>query len=46
MIVIEQGITIGSGITMGEVSALATYFVEENGTDFLVSETDQYFIEE
>ena len=46
MIEIGGGIEIGGQITMGDVSALAGYFVEENGTDFLVSETNQNFIEE
>lgn len=44
MIEIGGGIDIGTGITMGDVTALATFFVTEVTEDYLISETDQNFI--
>jgi hypothetical protein len=45
MIVIDGGITIESGITMGQVSVLAVLFVTEDD-DNLISENNEFFIEE
>jgi hypothetical protein len=47
MIIIESGgISIGPGITVGDIPALVTnFFISEN--DFnLITETDDFFIEE
>lgn len=46
MIEIFDGIEIGAGITMGDVSVLPTYFVTESGADFLVTESGDNFIAE
>jgi len=48
MIELEQGITVGAGINIGQfpVPGMVTFFVDETDTDYLVSETDDYFIEE
>ena len=47
MIEIGGGITIGAGITIGHVPAFVTinFFITEDD-NFLISETDQNFIEE
>ena len=44
-IVVDGGITIESGITMGQVSVLAVLFVTEDD-DNLISENNEFFIEE
>lgn len=44
-IVIDGGIEIGPGITMGQVSVLATLFVTEDDNN-LISENNEFFIEE
>lgn len=47
MITLEQGIDVGPGIIIGLVDVFVetVYFITEND-NFLVSETDQNFIEE
>jgi hypothetical protein len=44
MIEIEGGIEIGGGIIIGDAPILI-YFITED-SNFLVSQTDEYFIEE
>jgi hypothetical protein len=44
-IVVDGGITIEGGITMGQVSVLATLFVTEDDNN-LISENNEFFIEE
>jgi hypothetical protein len=46
MIEIGPGVEIGLGVQMGAVSAVPVLFVTESGTDYLVTETDENFIEE
>lgn len=46
MIEIGPGIVVYQGITIGDVDVFGTQFVEENGTDYLISEIGQNFIEE
>lgn len=48
MIEIEQGITIGPGIVLGDVPAIlvTNFFVTQNGVDNLVTQADDPFIEE
>ena len=45
MIEIQGGITIGAGITIGNVPVFFNFFITEDD-NFLISETDQNFIEE
>ena len=45
MIEIQGGVTIGGQIIIGPVSIFANEFITEDN-NFLVSETDQNFIEE
>lgn len=46
MIEIGPGVEIGLGVQIGAVSAVPAFFVTESGTDYLVTETDENFIEE
>lgn len=48
MIEIGNGITIGAGITIGDVPVfiVTNFFVTQNGVDNLVTETNDPFIEE
>jgi hypothetical protein len=46
MIEIGAGIELGLGVTMGTVDAFPAFFVTESGADFLVTETNENFIEE
>jgi hypothetical protein len=46
MIIVEGGIDIGPGIVLGTTKVFAVFFVAEDDTTFLVSETDQNFIED
>jgi hypothetical protein len=47
MIEIEQGITIGTGITIGDVPVFGQtlFFVTEDGVNYLISETGNNFVE-
>lgn len=48
MIEIGGGIEIGAGIVIGDVPAIIVYdyFVTENGTDNLVTQNNDPFVEE
>ena len=48
MIEIQQGITIGPGIVLGDVPVfvVTNFFVTQNGVDNLVTENNDPFIEE
>jgi hypothetical protein len=48
MIEIQGGITIESGIVIGDVPAIIVfdYFVTENGVDNLVTQSNDPFVEE
>ena len=46
MIEIGPGVELGLGVTMGTVDAFPAFFVTESGADFLVTETNENFIEE
>jgi len=45
MVIIQGGITIGPGVVIGPVLVLAVQFITEDN-NYLISETDQNFIEE
>ena len=45
MIEIQGGIEIGGGIIIGDAPVYPIYFITED-SNFLVSQTDEYFIEE
>tara|TARA_R110000868_G_scaffold310319_1_gene571540 strand:- start:329 stop:484 length:156 start_codon:yes stop_codon:yes gene_type:complete len=47
MIVIEQGISIGQGIQIGDRPVLAEtlFFVTEDGANFLISQDGNNFVE-
>lgn len=44
-IIVDGGITIETGITMGQVSVLAVYFVTEDDNN-LITENNEFFVEE
>lgn len=46
MIEIGPGVELGQGVTMGNVDAFPALFVTESGADYLVTETNENFIEE
>jgi hypothetical protein len=45
MIEIGGGIQIGGNILIGDIPIDVTYFITED-SNFLISQTDEYFIEE
>lgn len=46
MIEIGPGIELGLGVTIGDVPAFPAFFITESGADYLVTETNDNFIEE
>ena len=48
MIVIENGITVENGITIGPVPILlqTNFFVTEDGADFFISQDGNNFVEQ
>jgi len=45
-IVIGSGITVGSGILIGDVESLPVFFVTEINENYIVTENDDNIIEE